>query len=446
MGAAGRILVIGSRELADQATELLPSGEFVAVDLPLPALWPAGQRAFDAALVAHRAGEKLSQLVRNLRPLLHPRARIVVACTAADEPTAHQAIADGADDYLLLPLHRGELEATLRLPPSPSLVTTGTIGSPASEIDLLAEIVRGMDTGVAAMLERFATFLMHSFQSTGALIILDGLTVRCGEATSLVLQEPILRRNQSSGVLALGPAQSGAYSAAAARRLTDYAVLIELLARQVSERDAWRELAWRDDLCGLHNRRYFDRRLDELLERCVTDRLQLTVLLFDIDDFKRYNDRFGHETGDRLLREVAELLRSCTRDHDIIARYGGDEFAVIFWESDAPRVPGSRHPTEVRVLTSRFCQAIADHSFRCLGENAPGPVTISGGLASFPWDGGTRIELLRAADAALLEAKRIGKNRVALSQSEGRFGPADIDADLRQELDDGRENPLERRE
>ena len=100
----------------------------------------------------------------------------------------------------------------------------------------------------------------------------------------------------------------------------------------------------------------------------------------------------------------------------MVARYGGDEFAVILWDAEEPRVPGSSHPTDVLAVAERFQAVIRDHDFKCLGTRAPGPVTISGGLACFPWDGKTRAELLHAADNALLSAKRGGKNHIVLAE------------------------------
>ena len=88
---------------------------------------------------------------------------------------------------------------------------------------------------------------------------------------------------------------------------------------------------------------------------------------------------------------------------------------MVFWDAEKQRVPGSAHPQEPIELATRFCKAIAQHDFQCLGSDAPGPVTISGGLACFPWNGKTRAQLMCAADDALLTAKRTGKNQIHLA-------------------------------
>jgi len=143
----------------------------------------------------------------------------------------------------------------------------------------------------------------------------------------------------------------------------------------------------------------------------------VTLLVFDIDDFKNYNDRFGHPAGDEILRETARLMQDSVREHDVVARIGGDEFAVIFWDNDqAPRRAHSEHPHDVLKAARRFQQAVYAHKFPKLLDHAPGTLTISGGLASFPWDGRTPEGLLDHADAMALESKRQGKNAIT-------FGP-----------------------
>jgi diguanylate cyclase (GGDEF)-like protein len=171
-----------------------------------------------------------------------------------------------------------------------------------------------------------------------------------------------------------------------------------------------------DPLTGVYCRRYFDRFLTQVLERAATQRFQVTVMVFDIDDFKIYNDRYGHAAGDEILIETARLMQSVVRKHDVVARIGGDEFAVIFWDPEGPRKPNSQHPIDVQKAAARFQRAICDQRFPKLFDQAPGTLTISGGLAGFPWDGRTPQDLLNQADLMALQSKQQGKNAIT-------FGP-----------------------
>lgn len=165
-----------------------------------------------------------------------------------------------------------------------------------------------------------------------------------------------------------------------------------------------------DFLTGAYNRRHFEEQLAYLLAKAQRERFRVTLMIFDIDDFKHYNDTYGHPAGDDILRETARLMQSVVRTHDIVARIGGDEFAVIFWDAEAPRRPNSEHPNDVRRAAQRFQRAITNHQFPKLSQQAPGELTISGGLASFPWDGRTPAELMDKADEMALQSKRQGKN------------------------------------
>ena len=171
-----------------------------------------------------------------------------------------------------------------------------------------------------------------------------------------------------------------------------------------------RRWAYMDDLTGVGNRRFFFRFLEEALERSRVERRPVTVLVFDIDDFKQYNDRYGHEAGDEILRETVKLLTSVIRSGDRVCRIGGDEFAVVFADLEAPREPGSSHPEEIEQIAHRFQDQVAQMRFPKLGPKAKGPLTISGGLATYPWDGLTAEGLLRLADQRALQSKRRGKN------------------------------------
>jgi len=185
------------------------------------------------------------------------------------------------------------------------------------------------------------------------------------------------------------------------------------------------KLATTDQLTGAANRRYFEHFLKSVIERARVKRLSATLLLFDIDNFKKYNDQYGHGVGDEILRETAALMKRCSREHDLVARIGGDEFAVVFWDKEARRQPkdpaatpaGPPHdPTQV---FERFRRLMATQDFPGLGKNGRGKLTISGGLASYPWDGRDVKELVAAADHRLMfGAKRAGKNKLFLVDEE----------------------------
>lgn len=201
-------------------------------------------------------------------------------------------------------------------------------------------------------------------------------------------------------------------------------VTTEDLIRRVR---ALEKLATEDDLTGLKNRRYIWEFLRQILERAQKDASRVTLMVYDIDDFKHYNDRYGHPTGDRILKEAAQLMGCCCRAHDVVGRIGGDEFAVIFWDdpldkretaSEERRADRMDHPREPIFIAKRFQQALEDSNLNLLGPGGRGVLTISGGLASYPYDGDTVEQLFEKADEALLEAKRSGKNRVYLVGSE----------------------------
>jgi len=183
------------------------------------------------------------------------------------------------------------------------------------------------------------------------------------------------------------------------------------------------KLATEDDLTGLKNRRYIWEFSRQIIERARESNGRVTMLVFDIDNFKHYNDVYGHYAGDDVLKQAAVLMRRCCRGHDVVGRVGGDEFAVVFWDS-VKQKPGSKeserrlaaadHPKEAIFIAKRFVSEFEKAELPLLGPEGKGVLTISGGLASYPRDGSTIQELFKQADKALLEAKRSGKNRIYL--------------------------------
>ena len=191
------------------------------------------------------------------------------------------------------------------------------------------------------------------------------------------------------------------------------------LCRWLALDDQVRQLknqAMKDELTGAWNRRYFNRFLDRIMMRAREDRSQVTVMVFDIDDFKQYNDKYGHAAGDEILAETAKMMQSVVREHDVVARIGGDEFAVIFWDAEGPRKANSRHPQDVMMAAKRFQKAVSEHKFPKLAGDAMGKLTISGGLASYPWDGRDSEEIVEKADMMAFESKRAGKNAITFGR------------------------------
>jgi len=177
------------------------------------------------------------------------------------------------------------------------------------------------------------------------------------------------------------------------------------------EAEGLQRLSVTDALTQLYNYRFFQDRLREEFRRAQRYRDSLALVLLDIDHFKDINDRFGHLTGDQILREVASSLKRCLRETDIVCRYGGDEFCALLPNTHAA---GS--------LTA------AERVWRDVGSTPLGPsltVTASLGVSSFPANGiASHEQLLRAADEALYRAKREGRNRVCVQAEPAAEAPA----------------------
>lgn len=172
--------------------------------------------------------------------------------------------------------------------------------------------------------------------------------------------------------------------------------VIELALYERTERSAVT-----DALTGLYNHGYFVQALGREMQRSRRHGLRTSLLLLDLDDFKKLNDTRGHLEGDRALARAASFVRMSVREIDVAARYGGEEFAVILPETPAP---GGY------VVADRIRRRIEDGFRRAKGVKT----TVSGGLATFPDDAGSAEELVRLADEALYRSKRAGKNRISL--------------------------------
>jgi diguanylate cyclase (GGDEF)-like protein len=166
------------------------------------------------------------------------------------------------------------------------------------------------------------------------------------------------------------------------------------------------DLAAIDELTGLANRRQFQRSLEREIQRARRYDRQVTLALFDVDFFKKYNDSCGHQAGDAALATIGAILRSSLREVDIVARYGGEEFAVILPET-AARPGGDTSPFP---FLERLRRRVEESVFPGEEKLPGGRLTISGGIACFPDDAQTVEDLIREADQALYVSKARGRN------------------------------------
>jgi diguanylate cyclase (GGDEF)-like protein len=178
--------------------------------------------------------------------------------------------------------------------------------------------------------------------------------------------------------------------------------------REANQRLA--ELALRDPLTDAFNRRYLEEQLALEVERSRRSGKSLVVAMMDLDGFKHYNDTHGHLAGDHVLRLAAAAMRASVRRGDLVARYGGDEFAVVLTDIA---------PEDALQVLERIRSAVG--SLRLGGGEAGSSrgIALSVGAACFPQDGGTARELLRRADEALYRAKSLGGNRVEFAGAPG---------------------------
>ncbi len=162
------------------------------------------------------------------------------------------------------------------------------------------------------------------------------------------------------------------------------------------------QLAITDGLTGVYNHRYFRQQLRLEISRSKRFDLPFSLIIFDIDHFKRYNDQFGHLNGDKVLNRFARLLHCNIREVDCLARYGGEEFALI--------LPGTTKKAALMVA-EKLRLVIAHSTFPYARKLAEGRITASAGVASFPEDAGNDEELIQKTDTALYHAKNSGRNK-----------------------------------
>jgi diguanylate cyclase (GGDEF)-like protein len=213
---------------------------------------------------------------------------------------------------------------------------------------------------------------------------------------------PLISFGQTLGVLALDSAQANTFQLTDGQPLESVADICATAIQNVHYVDRVRQLAYIDGLTGMFNRRYFEMKIAEEMERSHRYGTSLAVIMLDIDHFKRLNDEFGHLLGDEVLRQVSSVFSQQLRKIDVVCRYGGEEFAVLLPQASAEQALN---------VAEKLRREVAGYRF----PGVPRAVTISAGASAHPIHGATRDEVVKAADAALYAAKQAGRNCVRIA-------------------------------
>jgi diguanylate cyclase (GGDEF)-like protein len=225
------------------------------------------------------------------------------------------------------------------------------------------------------------------------------------EATLCV---PLIARGETVGLLYLSFQQEKDLTERIKKIANIIAKQVALVFADLQLQEHLQNQSCRDSLTGLYNRRYLEESSLREVKRAAREEKPIGVIMLDIDHFKDFNDLFGHEAGDAVLREIGLLLKKMSRESDIACRYGGEEMTLIL--PDASKENATLKAEQIR-------QAIKNLRVK-YGEELLSSITVSLGVACFPEDGKNWDDLLRAADRALYLAKNQGRDRVVSSSTD----------------------------
>lgn len=219
-----------------------------------------------------------------------------------------------------------------------------------------------------------------------------------------VMLVPMTSHGQSTGALTAESKSVGQFSERDVQMLSIVARAAALALENAELHKKTEELTIIDELTETYNYRYFIQKLQEEKRRALRYDLPLSLVMVDIDWFKKFNDSHGHETGNIVLKQLSQIIKSCIRDVDIFARYGGEEFVIIL-----PQTP----QREASVIGERIRERVENMVINA-GKAGQLKITVSVGISSFPENGKSQEELVSIADQALYRAKGDGRNLVCV--------------------------------
>ncbi len=299
---------------------------------------------------------------------------------------------------------------------------TGLTSSPAGSLAVFdeksAEMYLGASKGFS---NRFGTQLRWKLRGGGltsfilnhnAPVVIPDVTRYPGFDNPVMLKEgvralvavPLSAEGRIVGIIYVDDFEPREYSA---REISILSLLSTYAAIAIERTKLLEETRLRsitDDLTRLYNHRHFMQMLNQEFERSVRYSRPLSLVMLDIDYFKKYNDTYGHLEGNVVLQQVSKLLARASRQVDVVARYGGEEFAIVMAETGKEDALAS---------AERLRQTVEEHTFPREESQPGGNLTISIGVASHPSDASTPLDLIAKADEALYRAKSEGRNKVS---------------------------------
>ncbi|HYO07703.1 MAG TPA: GGDEF domain-containing protein [Tepidisphaeraceae bacterium] len=436
-----QVLLIGDADRAVQSAlaQALPTASVTSVPNYFDGIAELAAQRFTAVLAAAEPIERRPEAAVHTLRQLAGDGRIILFGQPSLEPVSRKMLSFGCDDYVVTPATPGELGQIFGAPPL-RLATTAPAhddgpllaAAPPSRVSILAglplaeivldAILQNPHGGPAAAVKQINARIAPAMQLA---YVKEGAEPPPTPEGSVALSHAVRVGSAAPASLHLALPRDEEQSAAR-HFLAQLAHVVAKVAALEDRHVRLQKLAITDDLTGLYNGRYFRHFLTAILQKAHAMRFPVTLLLFDIDGFKTYNDQFGHGVGDEILRQTSALMKRVVRDHDLVARLGGDEFAVVFWEKEGPRqprdaagrgvpIPSSRIPQTPIQIFERFKRLLAGPEFNILGSSGKGQLTISGAMAVYPYDAQDVNGLIDAADRELMfNAKASGKNCLRL--------------------------------